>query len=178
MSLTEISLNIPTDHMANVFGQFDTYMKKIERALNVTVVLRGENIKLIGEERRIRKAADTGEFESAVDEVFRTLPLLDAPFMKGMLGDRTFNAELMPVKDGDIIDLGGGYEVEVFTLGGHTPGSVVYLDRKRKIALTGDALGVWMQVPMALPISAYRDNLLRLQAKRIHILSLSARSPI
>ena len=89
----------------------------------------------------------------------KDLPLLDAPFMKGMLGDRTFNAELMPVKDGDIIDLGGGYEVEVFTLGGHTPGSVVYLDRKRKIALTGDALGVWMQVPGATDLSVYRAEL-------------------
>ena len=89
----------------------------------------------------------------------KDLPLLDAPFMKGMLGDRTFDAKLMPVKDGDIIDLGGGYEVEVFTLGGHTPGSVVYLDRKRKIALTGDALGVWMQVPMATDLSAYRAEL-------------------
>ena len=28
MSLTEVSLNIPTDHMANVFGQFDVYIKK------------------------------------------------------------------------------------------------------------------------------------------------------
>ena len=39
MSLTEVSLNIPTDHMANVFGQFDVYIKKIERTLNVTVVV-------------------------------------------------------------------------------------------------------------------------------------------
>ena len=31
MSLTELSLNIPTDHVANVFGQFDAYIKKIER---------------------------------------------------------------------------------------------------------------------------------------------------
>ena len=30
MSLTEISLNIPTEHVANVFGQFDAYIKKIE----------------------------------------------------------------------------------------------------------------------------------------------------
>ena len=29
MSLTEVSLNIPTDHMANVFGQFDVYIKKM-----------------------------------------------------------------------------------------------------------------------------------------------------
>ena len=41
MSLTEISLNIPTEHVANVFGQLDAYIKKIERTLNVTVVVRG-----------------------------------------------------------------------------------------------------------------------------------------
>ena len=57
MSLTEISLNIPTDHMANVFGQFDAYIKKIERTLNVTVVVRGESMKLIGDEKRCRSAS-------------------------------------------------------------------------------------------------------------------------
>ena len=67
--------------------------------------------------------------------------------------------ELIPVKDGDIIDLGGGYEVEVFDLGGHTPGSVVYLDKKRKIALCGDALGVWMQVIGATSLAVYKQNL-------------------
>ena len=56
MSLTELSLNIPTDHVANVFGQFDAYIKKIERTLNVTVVLRGENMKLLGEEHNLKKA--------------------------------------------------------------------------------------------------------------------------
>lgn len=58
MSLTEISLNIPTDHMANVFGQFDTYIKKIERTLNVTVVVRGESMKILGDEKRIQKASN------------------------------------------------------------------------------------------------------------------------
>ena len=56
MSLTELSLNIPTDHVANVFGQFDVYIKKIERTLNVTVVLRGESMKLLGEEHNLKKA--------------------------------------------------------------------------------------------------------------------------
>ena len=55
MSLTEVSLNIPTDHMANVFGQFDVYIKKIERTLNVTVVVRGEDMKILGDERRCRR---------------------------------------------------------------------------------------------------------------------------
>ena len=43
--------------MANVFGQFDAYIKKIERTLNVTVVVRGESMKLIGDEKRCRSAS-------------------------------------------------------------------------------------------------------------------------
>ena len=44
--------------MANVFGQFDVYIKKIERTLNVTVVVRGEDMKILGDERRCRRAQD------------------------------------------------------------------------------------------------------------------------
>lgn len=58
MSLTEVSLNIPGGHMANVFGQFDAYIKKIERTLNVTVVVRGESMKIMGEEKRVGRASD------------------------------------------------------------------------------------------------------------------------
>lgn len=57
MSLTEISINIPTEHMANVFGQFDAYVKKIERAFRVTVVMREDSMKLLGNEADIDKAS-------------------------------------------------------------------------------------------------------------------------
>ena len=48
MSLTELNLNIPPEHMANVFGQFDSYIKKIEKAFHVTVVARNDSVRLIG----------------------------------------------------------------------------------------------------------------------------------
>lgn len=44
--------------MANVFGQFDVYIKKIERTLNVTVVVRGESMKILGEEKQIKRASN------------------------------------------------------------------------------------------------------------------------
>ena len=56
MSLTEISLDIPAGHMANVFGQFDAHIKKIERTLNVTVVVRDGSMKIIGDEGRAQGA--------------------------------------------------------------------------------------------------------------------------
>ncbi len=61
MSLTELSLNIPPEHVANVFGQFDVYMKKIERAFHVTVVIRNESIKILGNQGGIKSAANVFE---------------------------------------------------------------------------------------------------------------------
>ena len=48
MSITEIVIQIPAEHIQNVFGQFDAFVKKIERACNVTVVERDGNLKIIG----------------------------------------------------------------------------------------------------------------------------------
>ena len=63
MSLNEVSLRIPTEHMANVFGQFDANIKKIERTLGVTVVVRDDQLKIIG----------TPSAASGAQEVFEQL---------------------------------------------------------------------------------------------------------
>ena len=56
MSITETIIDIPAQHARNVFGQFDVYIKKIERTLNVTVIIRDNNMKLIGDADRVAKA--------------------------------------------------------------------------------------------------------------------------
>ncbi len=56
MSLNEICMELPSDHMTNVFGQFDHYMKIIERNLQVTVVCRNEQVKILGDANRISSA--------------------------------------------------------------------------------------------------------------------------
>ena len=61
MSLTELNLNIPPEHATNVFGQFDTYMKKIEKAFHVTVVIRNGAVRLLGSEAGIQNASSVFE---------------------------------------------------------------------------------------------------------------------
>lgn len=56
MSIMETIIDIPVDHERNVCGQFDAYLKKIERTLRVTIVARDGALKLIGPEQMIRKA--------------------------------------------------------------------------------------------------------------------------
>ena len=58
MSLNEVSLRIPSEQMANVFGQFDANIKKIGRALGVTVIAREDQLKIIGNEAAINGAAE------------------------------------------------------------------------------------------------------------------------
>ncbi|MCI8838012.1 MAG: PhoH family protein [Hungatella sp.] len=56
MSVIETMIDIPAEHERNVCGQFDQYIKKIERTLHVTMVARDGALKIIGPEDMIRKA--------------------------------------------------------------------------------------------------------------------------
>lgn len=56
MSIVENIISIPAEHERNVFGQFDEFVKKIEKTLNVTVIARDGNIKIIGPEAAANKA--------------------------------------------------------------------------------------------------------------------------
>ncbi len=61
MSACEKSIMIPADCIANVFGQFDVHVKRIERTLNVTMVLRDTQLKIMGEEVFVNKAIEVME---------------------------------------------------------------------------------------------------------------------
>ncbi|MCI9136213.1 MAG: PhoH family protein [Lachnospiraceae bacterium] len=57
MSLIETIIDIPAEHMSNVFGQFDAFLKKVERAFRVTVVMRDNKMKLLGGNEDVKKAS-------------------------------------------------------------------------------------------------------------------------
>lgn len=50
MGMIETTVDIPAEHQANVFGQFDAFAKKIERTLHVTLIARDDTVKILGEE--------------------------------------------------------------------------------------------------------------------------------
>lgn len=56
MSIIETIIDIPVEHEQNVSGQFDAYLKKIERTLHVTMIARDGTLKIIGPEQAIRQA--------------------------------------------------------------------------------------------------------------------------
>lgn len=56
MGILETMIDIPAEHEKNVFGQFDIFAKKIERALHVALIARNGKVKVLGEEKNVERA--------------------------------------------------------------------------------------------------------------------------
>ena len=73
---------------------------------------------------------------------------------------------MIPVSDGDVIDL-GGRKLEIIHIPGHTPGSIAVLDRRDRALFSGDPVqkngGIFMFGPLR-ELHAYILSLLKLEA--------------
>lgn len=56
MNSAETIVDISAEDIKPIFGQFDSNVKKIEKALHVSIVSRGEGIKIVGEPEQTKKA--------------------------------------------------------------------------------------------------------------------------
>ena len=74
---------------------------------------------------------------------------------------------VFPLYDGDVFDL-GGRRIETVAVGGHTPGSVVFIDPAARIAYTGDACNgnTLLEFQYSLPVADYMQSLLHLKARQ------------
>ena len=66
-----------------------------------------------------------------------------------------------PLYDGDLLDL-GDRTIEVVWVGGHSAGSVAFIDKERRIAYTGDCCNgnTLLGFGNSLPVETYMKNLL------------------
>ncbi len=56
MEQTQIRVQVPAEHFGNVFGEYDKYMKKLEREFQVTIVDREGSLKITGLPGKAEKA--------------------------------------------------------------------------------------------------------------------------
>jgi hydroxyacylglutathione hydrolase len=75
-------------------------------------------------------------------------------------------AELLPIKDGFVFDL-GGRRLEVIEAPGHTPGEIVLLDTANKALFTGDNTNslVWLFLPNSEPLEIYLQTLKKIERR-------------
>lgn len=56
MSIVELMMELPVEHSKNIFGQFDAYARLIERNLGVTLIVREDKLKILGQKEATEKA--------------------------------------------------------------------------------------------------------------------------
>ncbi len=159
-SVTEKNLQLPTDHMSNIFGQFDENIKKIEKTLAVTIVSRDDAVKIMGN-------------PSDVDAAARVMTQLLALSQRGNnINEQSVNYTLslaMENKESRVVDI--DKDVICHTINGKpikpkTIGQKAYVDRIRKDMVTfgiGPAGTGKTYLAMAMAITAFKNN----EVKRI-----------
>lgn len=56
--MSEQVVSIPAEYIGDVFGNYDENIKTLEKMLDITVINRGDDVKLTGTEAAVKKAAD------------------------------------------------------------------------------------------------------------------------
>ncbi len=101
--------------------------------------------------------AELKEFIDAGCDIY--LSPKDLPLV-GMFGASYSPDIFKPLEEGMTFDL-GGRKLETIALPGHTPGSVLFLDRERRQMLSGDTVGsghIWLQLDHSEPLHVFRDG--------------------
>ncbi len=82
-----------------------------------------------------------------------------------MMHEYRYNGKVNYVKEGQVFDL-GDTKVEVAYMPGHTPGSIVLLNRATGDCFSGDAFGsgqVWLQLEPHVPMTVYLQSCQRMR---------------
>ncbi len=155
MSLTEISLNIPTEHVANVFGQFDAFAKKIERTLHVTLVLRDDSLKIIGAQGNIDGAKEVFEQLIALAERSNVITEQNVNYALALLEEHR-GSEIVEIDKDIICHTINGKPVKPKTIG-----QKEYVDAIRKKMIVfgmGPAGTGKTYLAMAMAITAFKNE--------------------
>ena len=155
MNPVEIEMNFPAEHGGNVFGQFDAYMKKIEKTLHVSLILRGDHLKCIGTQQAVNHAI------SVIDE------LLELSKRGNVITEQNVNYALslsMEEKSPSLLEL--DKDVICHTIQGKavkpkTLGQQKYVDAIKNKMITfgvGPAGTGKTYLAMAMAINAFKNN--------------------
>lgn len=155
MNPIEIDVEFPSEHGGNVFGQFDVYMKKIEKTLHVNLILRDGQLKVVGSEEAVKKA------QSVIGE------LLELSKRGNIITEQNVNYALslsMEEKSGHLLELDKDvicHTVQGKPVKAKTLGQKKYLEQISEKMITfgiGPAGTGKTYLAMAMAITAFKND--------------------
>ena len=155
MSIIETSVTIPANLEANIFGQFDQHVKRIEKTLHVTIISREGNIKILGSEYGSRKAAQIIESLTTLAKAGNTITEQNVDYVLALAMEDQESAIIEIDKD-CICHTINGRQIKPKTLG-----QKAYIDAIRKNMIVfgiGPAGTGKNYLAMAMAIQAFKNE--------------------
>ena len=117
MSEKECILDIPVEHLENIFGQFDANIKLIEQTLSVTFIARDDRLKVIGEEDKIKSAADIMQRLYALSKKGETITKQEVNYLLGLTEQKLPTKAVEDLADDCICHTTSGKPIKPKTIG-------------------------------------------------------------
>lgn len=154
MSEKECILDIPVEHLENIFGQFDANIKLIEQTLSVTFIARDDRLKVIGEEDKIKSAADIMQRLYALSKKGETITKQEVNYLLGLTEQKLPTKAVEDLVDDCICHTTSGKPIKPKTIG-----QKAYVDAIRDQMITfgiGPAGTGKTYLAMAMAITAFQ----------------------
>ena len=155
MAQEQIILDIPASHENNIFGGLDIHLKKIERALNIEVILRDGSVRISGETENLQEARRVFDELLKLSERGNTITEQNVNYILSLAKEKS------PVSMAEI-----DKDLIAFTIQGKpvkpkTLGQKKYVDAIREKMMVfgvGPAGTGKTYLAMAMAITAFRNN--------------------
>ncbi len=156
MGLFEKSIMIPSDCLSNVFGQFDSHVKKIERTLHVTMIMRNDELKIMGSEAMVNKTIEVMDSLVALAQNGNTITDQNVNYALALSADEKDTDVLVKLDQDIICHTVSGKPVKAKTLG--QKNYLNAIDHNMIVFGVGPAGTGKTYLAMAKAITAFKNN--------------------
>lgn len=156
MGLFEKSIMIPSDCLSNVFGQFDSHVKKIERTLHVTMIMRNDELKIMGSEAMVNKTMEVMDSLVALAQNGNTITDQNVNYALALSADEKDTDVLVKLDQDIICHTVSGKPVKAKTLG--QKNYLNAIDHNMIVFGVGPAGTGKTYLAMAKAITAFKNN--------------------
>ena len=162
MEPIEKKIQLPLEHLQNIFGQHDSYIQKIEKDLDVVIVDRDGGIKIKGEQSQVEKATKIMKQLMEISKREHNIAEQNVDYAITMSKEENGIEELQALNDSDCIcNTMSGKPIRPKTLGQKK--YVEAINEKMIVFGTGPAGTGKTYLAMAMAITAFkRDTVSRI----------------